>query len=117
MSDAPSRPALEALERAVERASEPDDVLRAAVRILAAEPSVTWAGIAFLEDGALVLGPHAGAPDERRRSRVAVTFQGERVGELWVDGDTDRGLLDCVAGVVSPHVLIGWDTGGAAWEP
>ena len=65
----------------------------------------------------LPLGPTAGAPDEARRMRVPIVFQGDPVGELWVDGDPDRALLDRVAALIAPLVLIGWDTGGEAWEP
>ena len=66
----------------------------------------------------LVLGPEAGEPDEARRVRVPITFQDALVGELWVDGSPDRGLLERVASLVAPQVLIGWDTGGdEPWEP
>ena len=45
------------LDRILERGGEPDDVLRDVTVALAAEPAVAWAGIAFLEEGRLVLGP------------------------------------------------------------
>jgi hypothetical protein len=80
---------LEALERVLDGADEADDVLRAAVALLVDEPGVSYAEIAFLEEGELVPGPHAGDPDEE-----------------W-----------CVADFVSAHVLIGWDTGGERWQP
>ncbi|HUF02036.1 MAG TPA: hypothetical protein VMN35_06395 [Gaiellaceae bacterium] len=109
--------ALDELVRVLERGTEPDDALRAAVEILAGEPEIAWAGLAFLEGGQLVLGPQAGEPDDRRRLRVPVAFQGEQVGELWIDGATDASFLERVADLVAAHVLIGWDTGGEAWEP
>lgn len=109
--------ALEALERILDRGGEPDEVLRAAVRTLATEPGIAWAGIAFREGEELVLGPEAGEPDEARRTRVAISFQGSPVGELWVDGEADPAFLERVAVLVSAHVLIGWDTRGEAWEP
>ena len=59
----------------------------------------------------------AGEPDETRRVRIPVLFQGSEVGELWVDGEADRAFLERVALLVSAHVLIGWDTRGEAWEP
>jgi hypothetical protein len=108
---------LEALERVLERDGEPDDVLREATAVLADEPTVAWAGIAFFEEGALVLGPAAGEPDETRRTRVPIAYHGEPVGELWVDGEVDRRFLDRVASRLSAHVLIGWDTRGEDWEP
>jgi hypothetical protein len=112
-----SERALEAVERVLEQGGEPDDVLRAAVEALAAEPGVSWAGIAFLEDGQLTLGPQAGREDADRRVRVPVEFQGTSVGELWADGDADAALLARIAALISGHVLIGWDTGGEAWDP
>ena len=105
------------IARLLEQESEPDDALRAVVRALVTEPEIDWAGIAFLEEGALALGPQAGAPDEDRRVRVPVAFQGEPVGELWVDGRADASALERVAALVAGHVLIGWDTRGEAWEP
>ena len=112
-----SASALDRLAEILERGGEPDDVLRRAVASLAAEPGAVWAGIAFLEEGELVLGPAAGTPDESRRSSVPILYQDDPIGELRVDGHTDRALLERVAGIVAPYVLIGWDTGGEAWEP
>jgi hypothetical protein len=108
---------LRALDVVLEQGGEPDDVLRSAVSVLAEAPGVDWAGIAFHEDDGLVLGPEAGEPDEMRRVRVPVVFQGGEVGELWIDGEVDRGLLNEIAMRVAPYVLIGWDTGGERWEP
>jgi putative methionine-R-sulfoxide reductase with GAF domain len=108
--------ALEALDRILNRGGDADDVLRAVVRVLEEEPGIGWAGIAFLEEGDLMLGPHAGEPDEDRRVRTPVAFQGRPVGELWVDGEADEAFLERVALVISNHVLIGWDTRGEAWE-
>ena len=83
------------------------------------EAGYAWAGIFFLEDGELALGPHAGAPDESRRTSVPVTWQGDRVAELAVDDapEEDRMFLERVAVLVSGHCLVGWDTGGESWEP
>ena len=46
-----STSALDELERILERVEEPDDALRAAVAALADEACVSWAGIAFLDQG------------------------------------------------------------------
>ena len=108
---------LEALDDILGRGGEPDDVLRAAVSVLAEVPGIVWAGIAFLDEGTLALGPTAGEPDEAHRSRVSIVFQGAKVGELWVDGNTERAILKRVATLLSAHVLIGWDTRGETWEP
>jgi hypothetical protein len=112
-----SERALNELEQVLDRGGEPDDVLRGIVTILAAEPGISWAGIAFLEEGQLALGPQAGEQDAERRACVPVEFQAEPVGELWVDGDADPAFLERVAALASAHVLIGWDTRGQAWEP
>ncbi|MDQ3086081.1 MAG: hypothetical protein M3Q67_04675 [Actinomycetota bacterium] len=108
---------LAALDQVLEWEAEPDDVLRAAVSALVEESEIVWAGISFLEQGDLVLGPAAGEPDEKRRQCVQITYQGEPVGELSVDGETDRELLERVAALLSTHALVGWDTGGERWEP
>lgn len=109
--------ALERLDLILDHAEEPDDALRDAVAALAAEPGTAWAGVAFVEAGELVLGPASGTPDLERRIRVPVVHQDVRVGELWVDGAADPGLLEQVAARLSAHVLLGWDTGGELWEP
>jgi putative methionine-R-sulfoxide reductase with GAF domain len=112
-----STPALEAINRILESNEEADDALRETVSVLAGEPGIAWAAIAFLEDGDLVVGPSAGAPGEERRLRVPIAFHGELVGELWVDGEADPAFLERVAVAIAGHVLIGWDTGGDLWDP
>jgi hypothetical protein len=109
--------ALEALDRVLNRSEDADGVLRETARVLVEEPGITGAGIAFLEGDELVLGPEQGEPEELRRIRVRISFQGAPVGELWVDGNADTALLERVAHLVSAHVLIGWDTRGETWEP
>ena len=105
------------LERIVEETGEADDVLRRVVALLASRDGIDWAAVAFLDGGALTLGPTAGSANESRRARVPIAFQGDVVGELLVDGSTDDELLTLVAERIAPYVLIGWDTGGEAWEP
>ncbi len=112
-----SRAAAEELARILDETDEVDDALRSVVALLSSHDGVAWAGVAFLEDGELVLGPSAGTPDDTRRTRVPILFHGDRVGELLVDGDSDAALLGLVAERIAPLVLLGWDTGGVAWEP
>jgi len=112
-----SEGALEALVAVVERGGDADDVLRAAVAVLTAEPGIGWASIHFLEEGELVAGPFAGTPDEQRRQSVPIAYRGDPVGELVVDGDAEPAFLVRAAEVLSAYVLLGWDTGGEAWEP
>ena len=109
--------ALEALDRILNRSEDADDALRDTVSLLAGEPGLTWAGVAFLDQGALTLGPAAGAPDESRRLRVPVSYEGEPVGELWADGEADAAFLARVDTLISVHVLVGWDTDGETWDP
>ena len=40
--------------------------------------------------------------------------QPARVGE---PDDADRAFLARVSDLLSPYCLVGWDTGGEAWEP
>lgn len=108
---------LDGLSSILDRGGEPDDVLREAVRLLADSPGVAWAAIAFVDEGTLVLGPSAGEPEPSRRVSTPIAFQGSSVGELWIDGDVDRKVLEGLADRLAGHVLIGWDTRGEAWDP
>ncbi len=111
--------ALEAIDHILDRGGDADDVLRQVVVALHEHAGYAWSGIFFVEDGDLVLGPQAGTPDERNRTRVPVTWQGDRVAELAVDRapGEDRTFLEHVAVLVSGHCLVAWDTGGESWEP
>ena len=105
------------IEAIVERGGDADDVLRRVVAALARR--YPWAGILFVEDGDLVLGPAAGEPAPTTRTQVPVTFNGDRIAEVAADGapEEDRTFLDRVAGLVADHCLVGRDTGGEDWEP
>jgi hypothetical protein len=108
---------LTTLDDVIARGGDADDVLRAVVDLLVAEPEVRWAGIHFAEEGDLALGPAAGAENEAQAVRAAIMYRDEPVGELEVHGDVDPELLVSIAERISPYVLLGWDTGGEAWEP
>jgi putative methionine-R-sulfoxide reductase with GAF domain len=77
-----------------------------------------WAGLFFVEDGALALGPEAGNADEKQRTSVPVRWQGDTIAELSVDGAApdDTAFLEHVADLISGYCLVGWDTGGEPWE-
>ena len=105
------------IDRVAGSGGDADDVLRAVVAALAAAPEIAWAGITFLEAGELVLGPSAGSPDETRRHVTAISFRGDHVGELVVDGAVEQTSLAQIATAISDYVLLGWDTGGSTWEP
>jgi len=109
--------ALEAVDRILNRGGDADDVLRAVVATLVERGGCSWAGILFVEDGELVLGPEAGDPAPAARRRIPVTYQGDRVAELVADGCDDQPFLERVATLISAHCLVGWDTGGVPWDP
>lgn len=59
------------------------------------------------------------------RSEIVVPILYDRlvVAEIDIDSDTpsafgarDRAFLERVAELISPHCLVGWDTGGVDWE-
>jgi GAF domain-containing protein len=45
------------------------------------------------------------------KSEIVVPVRYEDIGEA------DREFLEHVAALLSPHCLLGWDTGGEPWEP
>ncbi len=55
---------------------------------------------------------------------VPVRYDDIVVAEIDIDsderaafGEADREFLERVAALLSPHCLLGWDTGGEPWEP
>ena len=108
--------AIEAVERVVDRGGDADDVLRGVVRVLVEDGDCAWAGILFVESGALVLGPHAGEQRPEARTQTPVVYRGDRVAELVTDGCDDRAFLERVALLISAYCLVGWDTGGIPWD-
>jgi GAF domain-containing protein len=62
-------------------------------------------------------------PSTRSEIVVPVSYDGVVVAEIDVDSDApaafapaDREFLERVAAVISPHCLVGWDTGGMDWD-
>ena len=105
------------VEELVERGGEADDVLRAVVEAVHAE-GIAWAGIAFVEEGRLELGPSAGgggSPSEPLRQPVE--WRGDLVAELQASPDADPARLARVAELIAEYCLVGWDTHGERWEP
>ncbi len=93
-----------------------DDLLRRAVAKLAGREDCAWAGIYFIEDDTLVLGPEAGSPVPERRTAVPVLWRGTPVAELAADGTVERNELETVAASIADLCLVGWDTGGELWQ-
>jgi len=112
-----SSPLLAELDGLLAAAGDADDALRAVVMLLAGQPEIAWAGISFRDAGVLVPGPEAGIADESRRVTTPIAYRGDEVGELAVDGGPAPELLARVAAAIAPYVLLGWDTGGEAWDP
>ncbi len=55
---------------------------------------------------------------------VPISYDQMVVAEIDIDSDTpaafgeaDRVMLEQVAELLSPHCLVGWDTGGEEWQP
>ena len=96
--------------------ADADEQLRQTVSELAARDACSWAGIYFVEEDELVLGPEAGTPDPTRRRAVPVVWRDTRVAELAVDGAVEPAELEAVAARIADLCLVGWDTGGEAWE-
>ena len=62
-------------------------------------------------------------PSTRSEIVVPIVYEGRVVGEIDIDSDRpaafgrdDRALLERVALLISAHSLVGWDTGGVAWQ-
>ncbi len=96
--------------------ADADEQLRRTVAELAAREDCAWAGIFFVEEDSLVLGPEAGTPDPGRRTAVPVVWRDTRVAELAADGDVAQADLEAVAESIADLCLVGWDTGGEVWQ-
>ena len=106
--------ALETVEEIVARGGDADDVLRDVLAALH-ERGVGHAAVRFVEEGRLVDGPSVGiAADDR--VTVPVLYRGDRVGDLTLAVD-DAAFAERVATLISPYVLVGWDTAGEPWSP
>jgi len=93
-----------------------DEQLRQTVSELAARDDCAWAGIFFVEEESLMLGPEAGTPNPERRTAVPVVWRETRVAELAADGDVGADELETVAAGIADLCLVGWDTGGEVWQ-
>jgi hypothetical protein len=111
--------ALQAIDRILSRGGDADEVLRAVIAVVRERAGFDWAGIAFVESGELRLGPQSGERGEDVAS-YPVAFRGDRVAELRISpspqGAEGRRFGEQVALLISPHCVVGWDTGGLPWE-
>lgn len=116
--------AAEAVAHILDSGGDADDILREAVATVQAQvPGYDWVGISFVDEGALLLGPWAGAeraPAAPPPLRVPIRFQGTTVAELGVAGpapdEDEQAVLERLAALVAAHCLVGWDTGGVPWD-
>jgi hypothetical protein len=116
--------AIEAVEAIIAHEPEADQLLREAVVALYERiPDARSVAVAFVENGQLTPGPIAGDPIFGTPPVTeAVLYERRPVAELWIAGggspdEGDRALLVRVSELLSPYCLVGWDTGGEAWEP
>ena len=96
--------------------ADADEQLRQTVSELAAREGCSWAGIYFVEEDDLVLGPEAGTSDPEQRTTVPVIWRDTRVAEIAVDGTIEPAELEAVAERIADLCLVGWDTGGEVWQ-
>ena len=88
--------------------ADADDLLRRTVSELSARKDCAWAGIYFVEDDSLVLGPEAGRPDPERRTTVSVLWRDTRIA---VPDDAPRCYRQAFTGECAPVV----EDGGRRW--
>ena len=111
------------VQEVIDRGEEADDILRAALDSIHADVSVPWSAIAFVEEGAMTIGPLVGsAPDDGASPTfsVPIVYRGDTVAGLWFGSETPLELvadLSRVAALLAPYCLVGWDTGGEHWDP
>ena len=107
-----------AVQAIVDGAEEADQILLGTIALLA-ERYGTGVGLRFVEEGAFSAGPWAG-PTSEVAAQVPIRYDDELVGEF-VAGDAidddARATFEAVAGIVGDYCLVGWDIGGADWEP
>jgi hypothetical protein len=96
--------------------ADADDQLRQVVANLVARDDCVWAGIYFVEEENVVLGPEAGTPEPGRRTAVPVVWRDTHVAELAADGAVAQHDLEAVAADIGDLCLVGWDTGGELWQ-
>ena len=107
-----------AVQTIVDGAEEADQILLGTIAHLA-ERYDGDVGLRFVEEGAFINGPWAGAGGPVV-THVPIHYDGERVGEFVVTVDLDddaRATFEAVATIVGDYCLVGWDIGGEDWEP
>ena len=115
--------AMEAVEAIIAHEPEADQILREAVVALYERiPDVHSVAVAFVENGELAPGPTAGEPISGTLPLAGQSlYEGVRSqssGSRAAARPTRRpGTARARVRLLSPYCLVGWDTGGEAWEP
>ena len=122
MTNDAHRGAVDAVERLLNRGGDADDVLRSVVLVVHERlPHLEGVWIEFVEGERRLVGPSAGAATNEPAKRYPVRFQGKEIALLAVSAAAVRSgddtTLERVATIIAPYCLVGWDTGGAPWEP
>jgi len=107
----------------VDGGEEADEILRASLAAVHEATGAPWSAIAFVEEREMSVGPLLGAAPGGMpvpALTVPIVYRGETVAGLWFGSETPRELdadLSRVAAMLAPYCLVGWDTGGADWDP
>jgi hypothetical protein len=101
------------IEEILQRGGDADQVLRSVLSALHGR-GIHYAAIRFVENDQLVDGPSIG--DSTNALTVPVRYEGRAIGELVIATDDTR-FAERVADLISPYVLVGWDTSGEPWAP
>ncbi len=97
---------------------EADEILRQSVATIA-KRFETFCGVRFVEDGGMIDGPSGGDYAEPQ-AVVPITYDDSSIAEIVLGTpleQDDRDAFDRIAKLLSPFCLVGWDTGGEAWNP
>ena len=111
------------VQEIIDRGEEADDILRAALDSIHADVAAPWSAIAFVEEGAMTIGPLVGsAPDDGASPAfsVPIVYRGDTVAALWLGATPEPAVvaeLERAAALLAPFCLVGWDTGGEEWVP
>ena len=110
--------AVDAVEWIINRESEADEILRQSV-VTIARRFETFCGIRFVEDGGMIDGP-SGGDYAQPQAVVPITYDDSSIAEIVLGRplqEVERDAFDRIAKLLSPFCLVGWDTGGEAWNP
>lgn len=106
------------IEQILERSEEADQILLGTIAALSSHYEA-GVGIRFIEGGSFSDGPWSGEAGVTT-TEVEVRYEGELVALLVTPAsldEDDQATWEQVASLISAFCLVGWDIGGADWEP